>query len=388
MSKSMKSVQANRRQFGLGLASSFLAVGGLGLPRAANAQDEAYKKANAEFTMRVATAYTEESNTSYPILLGQFKQNIESLTANRVYVEPYYAGSAGTGSELAANVLAGNLEAAQHSISNFVPFSRVMDLINLPFFLKDSTAFSSLVESELWRRIAESKVQQNGFKVLWYPIIDHRTLSVGPARTGAISGPISGLEDMRDRIVRIPNSPTMEKFYGASGARTKAVGWGQTLQAVKNQEVEVVDPSIGALNIFGFFGDLQHITRFNAFPDAQLYSCNMDWFRSLPSDIQDAIDEASAICSTLNTATVPSARNFSLNQFRVMNGTYTEIAPDRAAEWEAVAGYQNDLWKNDRFELAGTHNLFARLETEALGAVDPLLSDNPCNRSNAHPSCG
>ena len=84
---------------------------------------------------------------------------------------------------------------------------------------------------------------------------------------------------------------------------TTPFAWGETPSAIKQGVADA--RSFGwALYVFGFKDILSHVTFTQAVPDSQVYSCNLEWFKSLPSDVQDGIEFASEVTAQQNLAKV------------------------------------------------------------------------------------
>jgi TRAP-type C4-dicarboxylate transport system substrate-binding protein len=66
------------------------------------------------------------------------------------------------------------------------------------------------------------------------------------------------------------------------GANPTPVAWGETPSAIRQGVADALDPSVGALHVFGFGEILSHVTFTQAVPDSQVYSINLEWFNSLP----------------------------------------------------------------------------------------------------------
>jgi hypothetical protein len=64
------------------------------------------------------------------------------------------------------------------------------------------------------------------------------------------------------------------------GANPTPVAWGETPSAIKQGVADALDPSVGALYVFGFKDILSHVTFTQAVPDSQVYSMNLEWFNS------------------------------------------------------------------------------------------------------------
>jgi TRAP-type C4-dicarboxylate transport system substrate-binding protein len=366
--KELKSVE--RRNFlklaGSGAFTAALVAGAAGslwstAAVAQTAQEEADREAGAEHTMTIATAYILGATRSYPIMQLDLKENIQNATNGKVYVKLAPGGQLGAGGALAQSVQTGTIQAAQHSLSNFAPFASVVDLINMPYLCGSNQRFTNLVHSDIWAQEVNPKVEVAGFKALFYVNIDPRVVAVRKGGAGAVITP----GDLDGVKFRVPGSAMLQQYYRMVGANPTPVAWGETPSAIAQGVADALDPSVGALYVFGFKDLLSHVTFTQAVPDSQVYSCNLEWFNSMPADIQDAIMEASEITRHQNLAKVPSARNYAMAELRKSGVEFHSLSDDQLGEWQAAGGYQLAEWDSFKVELAGSMDTFAKLEEAA-----------------------
>jgi len=323
-------------------------------------QEEEERQKAAKHTMTIATAYILGASRSYPILQRDFKENIQNATRGKVYVRLAPAGQLGAGGDLAKKVQEGTIQAAQHSLSNFAPFAPVVDLINLPYFCGSNQRFVNLVTSDAWKKEVHPKVEAKGFKPLFYVVIDPRTVAVRKGGKAVITP-----KDLAGIKFRVPGSKMLQQYYRMVGANPTPVAWGETPSAIKQGVADALDPAAGALFVFGFKDILSHITFTRAVPDSQVYSCNLDWFKSLPKDVQEGIEFASEITAQQNLAKVPAARNYAIAELASAGVQFHYLTDAQLKEWEDAGGYKRKEWDEFRNELTGSKELFSRLEMAA-----------------------
>ena len=323
-------------------------------------KEEEDRQKAAKHTMTIATAYVLGASRSYPILQRDFKENIQNATRGKVYVRLAPAGQLGAGGALAQKVQEGTIQVAQHSLSNFAPFAPVADLINLPYFCGSNQKFVNLVTSDAWIREVHPKVEAKGFKPLFYVVIDPRTVAIRKGGKAAITP-----KDLAGIKFRVPGSKMLQQYYRLVGANPTPVAWGETPSAIKQGVADALDPAAGALHVFGFKDILSHITFTRAVPDSQVYSCNLQWFKGLPKDVQEGIEFASEITFQQNLAKVPAARNYAIAELASAGVQFHSLTDAQLQEWEAAGGYKRKEWDEFRLELAGTKELFSKLETAA-----------------------
>lgn len=330
---------------------------------AQSAQEEREREAAADHTMTLATAYVIGASRSYPILQLDLKENIQNATNGKVYVKLAPGGQLGAGGALAQAVQGGTIQCAQHSLSNFAPFASVVDLINLPYFCGSNQRFTNLVSSDAWKSEVHPKIEASGFKALFYVVIDPRVVAVRRGGNKVITP-----ADLEGVKFRVPGSQMLQQYYRMVGANPTPVAWGETPSAIKQGVADALDPSVGALFVFGFKDILSHVTFTQAVPDSQVYSMNLEWYNSLPADVQEGIDFAGEITTQQNLAKVPAARAYAMSELVKAGVEFHSLSEDQLAEWKDAGGYQRSEWDEFKTDLAGSMDNFARLE-EAAGTM-------------------
>jgi TRAP-type C4-dicarboxylate transport system substrate-binding protein len=323
-------------------------------------QEEREREKAAEHVMTVATAYVLGASRSYPIMQLDLKENIQNATNGKVYVKLAPGGQLGAGGALVQKVQGGTIQAAQHSLSNFAPFASTVDLINMPYLCGSNQRFTNLVNSDFWNSEVHPKVEANGFKALFYVNIDPRVVAVRKGGNAVITpADLSGVK------FRVQGSKMLQQYYRMVGANPTPVAWGETPSAIKQGVADALDPSVGALYVFGFKDILSHVTFTQAVPDSQVYSCNLEWFNSLPGDVQEGVMWGSEMTAHMNISKVPSARAYAMSELVKAGVEFHSLSDDQLAEWQAAGGYQRSEWDEFKIELAGSLDNFAKMEEAA-----------------------
>ncbi|SDW22381.1 TRAP-type C4-dicarboxylate transport system, substrate-binding protein [Ruegeria halocynthiae] len=330
---------------------------------AQTAKEEKEREAAADHVMTLATAYVLGASRSYPIMQLDLKENIQNATNGKVYVKLAPGGQLGAGGALAQAVQTGTIQCAQHSLSNFAPYASAVDLINMPYFCGSNQRFTNLVGSDAWKSEVHPKIESSGFKALFYVVIDPRVVAVRKGGNKVITpGDLDGVK------FRVPGSKMLQQYYRMVGANPTPVAWGETPSAIKQGVADALDPSVGALFVFGFKDILSHVTFTQAVPDSQVYSMNLEWFNSLPADVQEGIEWAGEMTTDQNLAKVPSARTYAMSELSKAGVEFHSLSDDQLGEWKAAGGYQLPDWDEFKVELAGSMDNFTKLE-EAAGTM-------------------
>lgn len=328
---------------------------------AQTAKEEKERQQAATHQMTLGTAYVIGSTRSYPLMQLDLKENIQNATNGKIYVRLAPGGQLGVGGALVQKVQSGTIQAAQHSLSNFAPFAPAIDLINLPYFCGANQKFVNLVNSDAWKAEVHPKIEAKGFKALLYIVIDPRVVAVRKGGAGAVLSP----KDLAGVKFRVPGSKMLQQYYRLVGANPTPVAWGETPSAIKQGVADALDPAVGALYAFGFKDILSHITFTQAVPDSQVYSCNLEWFNSLPGDVREGVEFASEMTAHQNLAKVPSARGYAMSELTKSGVEFHSLTSDQLAEWKEAGGYQRSEWDPFKTELAGSIEIFNKLDEAA-----------------------
>lgn len=344
---------------GFTAAAMIGAAGMLTSPEASAAisNEDQRKRKEAKYTMTVGTAYILGASRGYPIMQLDFKENIQNFTKGEVYVKLAPGGQLGSGGALVQKVQQGTIQGAQHSISNFSSFAPIVDVINIPFWCGENQKFINLVNSDAWRSEVNPKLEARGFKALWYVCIDPRSVAMRNGFKDIIKTP----DQMEGIKFRVPGSKILQQFYRLLGANPTPIAWGETPSAIKQGVADALDPSIQALNIFGFKDVISSVTLIKSVPDAQVFSCNLKWFNSLPQEVQAQIEQASEVTSHQNLAKVPAARAYTIYELSKYNVKFYSPTANEMKQWHDKAGHQLPIWDTTKIELTGSLDTFNKL---------------------------
>ncbi len=363
-------VSENRRRFlevsgRYGFTTAVLAsTGGYLWAESAVAQtaaDEAARQKAATHIMIFATEYKEDAYKTYPIMQTQFKENLQTLSKGAAYVKLFPAGQLGVGSALAQKVQAGTVQGGAVSLSNFSPFTPVVDVINIPFWCGDNQRFANLVTSAAWNNEITPKVTAKGYKPMFYYTVDPRTVATRKGLGKVIKTP----DDMRGLKMRVPGSKLLQQFYRLAGANPTVVAWAETPTALKQGVADALDPAVGALYTFGFLDILENITLVESVPDAQMFAANYAWFQAMPKSLQNIFEAASEKTQAESFAQILVARKASMDAFGKVGVKFYTPTSAEHGKWVEAAGDQRPEWNDIKKELAGSLEAFDKLKKAA-----------------------
>jgi TRAP-type C4-dicarboxylate transport system substrate-binding protein len=311
--------------------------------------------------MNLATEYVVGATRYYPLMQLNFKENIQNLTNGEVYVKLSPGGVLGKGGQLASKVQSNTIQAAQHSVSNFAPFAPAIDLINVPYWANTNQKFTNLVTSDIWKQEVHRRVNERGFEVLLYLVLDPRTAATRKGFGKVLKTPA----DMKGMKFRVPGSKILQQFYRMAGANPTPVAWGETPTAIKEGVADGLDPALVALYAAGFSGLLETVSFIKSVEDAQVYSCNLEWLRGLSDQSQAGVKQATEITFQQNLAQVPASRAFAMAEMAKSGTKYYAPNEDELNQWKEAAGAQRSEWNELKETLAGSQSKFGEFQEAA-----------------------
>ena len=299
--------------------------------------------------MLFATEYKIEDYVKYPIMQAKYKDNIEGHSKGQLYVKLHPAGQLGIGAALAQKIQAGTVHGGAVSLSNFSPYTPVVDLINIPYWCGDNQRFANLVTSKTWNDEITPKVVAKGYKPLFYFTVDPRTIAT---RKGfkLVKTP----SDMQGMKMRVPPSKLLQTFYRLAGANPTVVPWGETATAIKQGVADGLDPAIAALATFGFHDLLGHINYIRSVPDAQMFAANAAWYQQLPDDLRNAFDAANEQTQIETFAQIEKARTESMRILREGGCAFYNPTDGEMKQWLDTCGEQRKEYDEFKLQFAGS----------------------------------
>lgn len=341
----------------LGLTGGYLFDG---QALAQTAADEERKQKAAKVTMLFATEYKVEDWVKYPIMQAKYKDNVETQSKGEIYCKLHPAGQLGVGAALAQKIQAGTVHGGAVSLSNFSPYTPVVDLINIPYWCGDNQRFANLVTSKAWNDEITPKVMAKGYKPLFYFTVDPRTIA---SRKGfkLIKTP----SDMQGMKMRVPPSKLLQTFYRLAGANPTVVPWGETATAIKQGVADGLDPAIAALATFGFQDLLAHISYIRSVPDAQMFAANAGWYQQLGDGQRKAFDAANEQTQVETFAQIEKARAESMRLLTAGGCQFYNPTDAEMKSWMDTCGEQRKEYDEFKLQFAGSMAAFDNFKKAA-----------------------
>ena len=197
---------------------------------------------------------------------------VKKLGADRIEIQEFPAGQIGSEERSFQDVQQGILQMTVLAVNNASIFAPSLGAFDLPYIFKSVKEFDDCVD-------------QN------WDLINKRM----EAESGTIANskqPVAKLADLAPVKIRTPNNPIMIGVYRAWGTDPVPMAMDETFNALQQKVVDGQDNPLVSIATNRFYEVQKYITE----PHYKLWTgpvvVNVDWLRSLPADVQQALIEA------------------------------------------------------------------------------------------------
>ncbi|MGD1822239.1 MAG: TRAP transporter substrate-binding protein [Pleomorphochaeta sp.] len=244
------------------------------------------------YTMQIAHA--QPTTNPRHISLEHFKEIVEERTDGAIKVELYPAGQLGTEKEMLEQVCSGVIQGMRGGQMDFVPKLLVF---TLPFLCEDSEQVTRLMNSELAKDICSSSK-------------DDGALILGLGDAGGFRQysnnvrPIHTPEDLNGLKMRSNGMDTIDKTFKALGASVVSVPYSDLYMALKTGVADGQENPWVNVEGMKFYEVQKYFTVLNYQFHPDPFYVNLDWYNSLPSDLQEVLAQATKEMMEVNNQAI------------------------------------------------------------------------------------
>lgn len=211
-----------------------------------------------------------------------FKQELEARTDGRIQVELFFGGVLGTERELMDFAALGAIQGTRGGL--FADANPKFNLLTLPFLVADWDEALRLVNSPFMADINQRSRERG-----WH--VPACGISQGFRVHTNSKHPITHPDDLKGLRMRVPPQDVFVRTALAFGANPQEIAAVEVYQALQMGRVDGQDNA--ASNIWDYkiheVSKFMTITNYATGPDP--FFVNLDWYESLPQDLQTIFDE-------------------------------------------------------------------------------------------------
>ena len=248
----------------------------------------------AEFVMKVSLPSPMVEWTQFNEPYAVLKAEIEKRSNGRIEVQLYPAGQLGDMTSGVEQVKKGIIQGVQVGdgwIANHFPEIQV---ISIPYIFQDRDVAWKVLDGPFGREMMNEYVKKTGLRLL------HLTENGGFRSFSNNVREIKSAADMKGLKIRVMPNQAHQETVKALGALPVTVDWGELYTAL---QTKVADGQENAVPTF-LVPKLYEVQKYMIL-DGHFYSINSviiqdKWYKSLPAELQRAIDQASFVSTTVN----------------------------------------------------------------------------------------
>lgn len=213
-----------------------------------------------------------------------FKDKVSELTNGQVDVELYGGASLGTTTEVLEGMSVGVADIICESVGTLAPFTDLANIDAMPYIYTGYDHFMKVWSSDLGQEMKDTIGQAAGYKLLG----------------GAYRGPrivtatkkMQTVDDFKGFKLRAPNLDVYVKTWQWIGASPTPMAMNDVYTALQQGTVDGQEnPMTDDLN-YSFDEVCKYWIKTNHVYSCNLFMMDLNYFNSLPQDIQDAVKEA------------------------------------------------------------------------------------------------
>lgn len=249
---------------------------------------------SAEIVMKISLPSPMVEWTQFNEPYAVLKSEIEKRSNGRIEVQLYPAGVLGDMTSGVEQVKTGIIQGVQVGdgwIANHFPEIQV---ISIPYIFQDRDVAWRVLDGPFGKQMMDAYVKKTGLRLL------HLTENGGFRSFSNNTREIKSVADMKGLKIRVMPNPAHQETVKAMGALPVTIDWGELYTAL---QTKVADGQENAVPTF-LVPKLYEVQKFMTL-DGHFYSINSviiqdKWYKSLPVDLQHAIDQAAFVSTTVN----------------------------------------------------------------------------------------
>lgn len=237
--------------------------------------------AQQKYVMKVGGPVTGE--TAWYIGLRAFKAKVEPMTGGRLEVQ-IFQGTLGGERQLYEGLRLGTVQGSTSTTGPLSTFVPEVGIFNLPFIFTSWKHVWKVVDGPIGAQLA-AKSQEKGIRVLgWWQI--------GTRDVYHNARPITKPDDMKGLKIRTMESPEFLALYKAYGATAVPMPWPEVYTSLKQGVIDGVESVLSAALAQKHHEVVKYAAHIQEVFSVSPFAVSDKWFRSLPTDIQEAIVKA------------------------------------------------------------------------------------------------
>ncbi len=264
-----------------------------------------------------------------------FEKEIEERTDGRIQMEVFHSGVLGTEKEMFEMTVTGAIQGFRGAF--YDQLNPQFLLYNLPFLFQSYDEMIAFNASDM----AQDMLEKGSVQGIYMPAVGY----TGFRAVMNNKRPIMLPEDLRGIKMRAPGQAPIINFYKLFDASPQEMAFSEVYMAIKQGVVDGGDNSPSNIDAAKLYEVSKYFTALNYMAGADPLMVNMDWYKTLPADLQDIFNEVSKEALAYWDQLEKDATLESVNKLMTapgVEGINMEDQPAEAAIWEEACA---PLWQ-------------------------------------------
>ncbi len=211
--------------------------------------------------------YAENQPEGYPSTLGayRFADLVYEHTQGRIKIIVQAGGELGDEVSVIEQIQYGGIDFARASIMTMGQFDNKMNILQLPYLYRDSEHMWKILDGEIGQEFLTSLDNDGIVALSWYD---------AGARHFYSTEPISCLEDIKGKRIRVAESDLMEALIKALGAVPVTMAYADVFSALETGEIDGAENNWPSYTFTEHYKIAQYMTLdgHNRIPELQMVS--------------------------------------------------------------------------------------------------------------------
>ena len=281
----------------------------------------------------------------------RFFIELKKALGDRIEFQFYLNGTlGGTADQILGGLQSKNFESAGYNVGAFYEYTRAFTPLDIGFLIPDTEAGLAVTayDSEARKIMNDRCIEDCGLNVLIMGAIGMRHITNDKR-------PIETLEDMKGLKIRVQNNNLHMAMFEALDCSPTPIAFAELFTALQQKTVDGQENPISNIFEQNYVEVQKYMTLTNHLYTAGAFVVNDSWLKSLPQDVQDAINEAARVAQEQSGKDLMSCEEAMLDYMVSAGFELTELTPEAQEEfknramsmWDEAGGVMGEEYWNE-----------------------------------------
>ncbi len=263
----------------------------------------------------------------------RFFIEMKKLLGDKIEFQFYLNGTLGTTTDqILGGLQAKNFESNGYNVGAFYEYTRAFTPLDIGFLIPNTEAGLAVTayDSPARKIMNDRCIADCGLNVLIMGAIGMRHI------TNDIR-PIETLEDIKGLKIRVQNNNLHMAMFEALGASPTPIAFAELFTALQQKTVDGQENPISNIFEQNYVEVQKYMTLSNHLYTAGAFVVNDEWLKSLPQDVQDAVDQAARTAQEQSGKDLLACEAAMLEYMEGAGFEVTELTPEAQEEFREMA---------------------------------------------------